>query len=480
MKKFKSKTKIYLASLLAGIAIVSTPFISSAQGNDQNNYQHNKQPFWHIGFASSSNNSNSNNSIWTRFGNISNLFGNYRAQAQTTVNTNQTPNISGITAPTVLKAGETGTWKVNASDPQNGSLTYAVQWGDEAQDNMRAANAEPIYTQTSTFSHAYTNPGVYTVNFSVSNAQGLKTSSSVTVHITGQAVTKPVVSDFQAVSTLPHHATVSWTTDVAASSLVWYDTKAGVDTNADAKVSVSDNVKNHSLVLNDLTADTTYYIVVGSRNDSGTGMSQELSFKTPVANTTTPVIKSLSGNKTVKVGETETVTIEARDPQNGSLTYSANWGDEASMKSAAMLAPSFTQTATLSHIYSTPGTYTATFTAENNAGYKDTSSMKITVTATDTTGPQFSNLKITPSTNGSTITWTTNENTASKIFYGTTTPVDVNSSSTLRVTDSSSTKNHSMVLSGLQANTLYHFVIQGTDASNNMAQSAEANFTTTS
>ncbi len=44
---------------------------------------------------------------------------------------NQPPVISGVSGPTTLRVGETGTWTVQASDPENGTLSYSVIWGDE-------------------------------------------------------------------------------------------------------------------------------------------------------------------------------------------------------------------------------------------------------------------------------------------------------------------------------------------------------------
>src|SRR5690606_40942631 len=65
----------------------------------------------------------------------------------------------------------------------------------------------------------------------------------------------------------------------------------------------------------------------------------------------------------------------------------------------------------------------------------------------DTTPPVISNVQATGiSTNGATITWTTNENASSRVNYGLTTSYGSNASNgTLKV-------NHSIALSGLSAN----------------------------
>ena len=460
----KLKTKMFLASVLAmGVVMISTPFTSFAQEN--NNGQAVEK--------STDSKMGSNNSIWNR---LTSIFRPNEVSAATPEN--QTPDISGITAPTVLNVGEAGTWTVNASDPQNSSLSYAVDWGDAAMQPL-ARIAQATFTQTSTFTHTYMTEGTYTVTFTVSNSAGLKTISTVTVNIVAgsETVNAPVISNFTATSTKPRQATLAWTTDVNSTSLVWYGTTSPVDTSGTAKVTRTGKILNHSITLTGLTPSTKYYVIVGSANDVGTTMSTEGSFTTTaLPGENTPVITSVTGSRTIAAGATETVTVNAYDPKNGSLTYSADWGDSASMMAMALAQQPFTQTATLSHVYNTPGTYTATFTAKNSAGNVATSSMTITVTSgTGSGGPVVSGVGSTVAT---VISWTTDVPATSKVFYSTTTPVDVNSSITSVVTDSSSVTAHSVTIPGLTPNTKYYFVVQSTDSSGNTGTSSESSFTT--
>ena len=109
------------------------------------------------------------------------------------------PVISGISGPTTLKVGETGTWTIKASDPNNGTLSYSVIWGDEWFGVAGEAATMPPYVpkvnQTSTFTHTYSRAGVYNPTFYVSNSVGQsKTSLSVNVGQTTQpqiTVTSP-------------------------------------------------------------------------------------------------------------------------------------------------------------------------------------------------------------------------------------------------------------------------------------------------
>jgi len=98
--------------------------------------------------------------------------------------------------------------------------------------------------------------------------------------------------------------------------------------------------------------------------------------------------------------------------------------------------------------------------------------------STDITPPVISTVTVTDITQTSAkITWTTNENADSKVWYDTVTPLVVTSTTPV-VSSSNLVLNHEITLSGLTTNTTYHFKAGSTDAANNSATSAENSFTT--
>ncbi|MBI2100294.1 MAG: putative Ig domain-containing protein [Candidatus Vogelbacteria bacterium] len=96
-------------------------------------------------------------------------------------NNQNAPVISGISGPTTLKVGEQGTWTVNATDPNNGTLGYSISWGDTA--GTASSPSQLNYQQTTTFQHAYYGAGAYTITVRVQNQQGLITTSTITVNV---------------------------------------------------------------------------------------------------------------------------------------------------------------------------------------------------------------------------------------------------------------------------------------------------------
>ncbi len=103
---------------------------------------------------------------------------------------NRPPVISGFSGPTMLTLNEQGTWTIQASDPENGSLTYAILWGDEwfANDMYPRSSAASSIVQSSTFTHSYSRAGTYTVNITVRDSAGLEAKTTATVYIENSQV----------------------------------------------------------------------------------------------------------------------------------------------------------------------------------------------------------------------------------------------------------------------------------------------------
>jgi peptidoglycan hydrolase-like protein with peptidoglycan-binding domain len=98
----------------------------------------------------------------------------------------------------------------------------------------------------------------------------------------------------------------------------------------------------------------------------------------------------------------------------------------------------------------------------------------------DVTPPVISGVKITDiTTTSAKITWTTNEESDSKVWYSTTTPLVVTSTTPV-VISTSSVLNHEILLSGLTSSTTYYFIVNSTDKAGNNEISEQKTFTTLS
>ncbi|HEY3081557.1 MAG TPA: DUF4082 domain-containing protein, partial [Chloroflexota bacterium] len=155
-----------------------------------------------------------------------------------------------------------------------------------------------------------------------------------------------------------------------------------------------------------------------------------------------------------------------------------NWGD-GKTSGGTVVEANGAGTVTGTHAYSAVGVYNVRVTVtDDDTGSATSAPRSITVTvdgAPDTTPPTVTNVQATwITTTTATITWTTNETADTQIDYGTsTTPY---SSST--ALDPTLVTSHSQVLTGLTANTLYHYRVRSKDYFNNQTVSPDYTFRT--
>jgi hypothetical protein len=103
-----------------------------------------------------------------------------------------------------------------------------------------------------------------------------------------------------------------------------------------------------------------------------------------------------------------------------------------------------------------------------------------TATTTDSVAPVISSVLASPRLSAALIEWTTDERSDSKVYYGTTTSLDISSTSTLSASARGMTKDHEVKLSNLSASTTYYFKVASKDASGNLSVSSVMSFTTKS
>lgn len=361
-------------------------------------------------------------------------------------------------------------WK---SSPTKGHISGTVtdgatgKWIDGATVSITGPASRSMLTDGTGF-YAFIDlaPGTYTVTASktgypnavrtVTVAIGAVTGNMYVTDIPLGSTPPPTISNVQATSVSNTGATITWTTNQAASSRVQYGltTSYGSMTPLDGTL-----VTSHSMALTGLTPGTLYHYRVISANANGSTTSGDYTFTTSAP----PVI--VSGPSATAAATTATVTWTT----NVSASSTVYYGLTTAYGSTA------TGSAGTSHTVSITG-----LTPETTYHYKVVSTNTYgTVESTDrtfTTGvvtPVISNVQSSGVTNNAaTITWTTDITSTSRVEYGTTT-----SYGNFSPLDSTLVTSHSVTLSGLSANTTYHYRVISAKGSGT-ATSSDYTFTT--
>jgi hypothetical protein len=98
---------------------------------------------------------------------------------------NQPPVIDSLSGPANLTVNQLGVWKISAHDPDGNYLTYSVDWGDEGKGAPASAEAEAkkLTSQSTSFTHVYSQAGFYRIKFIVSDEQGASAVGTMSVKI---------------------------------------------------------------------------------------------------------------------------------------------------------------------------------------------------------------------------------------------------------------------------------------------------------
>lgn len=154
-------------------------------------------------------------------------------------------SINGISAPSSLTVGQTGTWSVQVAASAGINLHYSVVWGDEnLYYNGYPASTASSVQSSATFTHAYAQAGTYTPVFTVTDDYGHSVSASNTTVVSTGTVPNGGVTLYSAspnpaaIGTLvtltgyglTSNNTILFGTNVAASNVAAYTNSSGLQT----------------------------------------------------------------------------------------------------------------------------------------------------------------------------------------------------------------------------------------------------------
>lgn len=237
-------------------------------------------------------------------------------------------------------------------------------------------------------------------------------------------------------------------------------------------------IQNNSFSASSYTTHAWHQILIG--NDLGTNALQYIdNFAicprwtddcSPVAaDTTAPAISSIASSTT---STTATISWTTDESATSTVSYGLTSGYGTASSSASLTT---SHSITLTGL--TPSTTYHFQVSSGDSSYNYATSSDYTFTtsaAADTTGPVISTVSAgDPGETSVTITWTTDESSDSQVNYGLTSTYTA--STTL---DASLSTSHSVTVSGLSADTTYHFRVRSSDASGNLTVSSDYSFTT--
>lgn len=274
--------------------------------------------------------------------------------------------------------------------------------------------------------------------------------------------------------TMTINASVIVTTSEAATCK--YSTAAGQAYDAMTESFALSSGLRHTQPMYAFQKNVTYTFYVRCRDLAGNTMTGDATISfTPRyggSDTTPPVITNVtSANVTQTTATITWATNEASDSQ-------VEYGTTTAYGSTTTLGPALVTSHSQPLSGLTANTlYHVRVKSRDVAGNLATSTDSTFTTTTgagDITPPVISGLNATNITaTSASITWTTDESADSQVFYGLTT--SYGSSTAL---DPALVTSHSQPLSGLTANTLYHYRVQSRDASGNLGTSTDQTFTT--
>ena len=363
--------------------------------------------------------------------------------------------VSGVTA-------SSATIKWTTDQP----LTSQVAFGPTpAYGSLSAFNAAPVTSHSVTLTGLAAGTTYHYAALST-NAKGqVSTSPNFTFSTTG-ASGAPSISGVTSGAITSNSATITWNSDQPLTSQVEYGPTTGYGSLSSFN---SSPVTSHTVILTALTPGKTYNYVTLSTSSAGQITKSSNFTFTTVGAAGAPVISGLAAGEIT--GTSAVVTWTTDQP----LTSQVEYGKSAAHGSLS----AFVAVPLTSHLIKltglTPGTtYDFTALSTNSAGQVSKSPNMTFTTSSMGGSSQLSGVTAVGITmNSATITWITDQPSASQVEYGKT-PAHGSLSAFI----ASPVTSHVVKLTGLLPGTNYDYQALSANASGQVGKSANLTFTT--
>jgi len=356
--------------------------------------------------------------------------------------------VGGITANSA-----TITW--TSTNPANGRVDY----GTSATYGSSVTDASIVASHSMTVTGLAPNTVYHFKVTSVDNYA--QTASSLDATFT--TLPPPVLQllSVQAGTITPTSVTITWTTTNAANSRVDY----GLTATYGSFVTNASQATGHSMTLTGLTPNTPYHYKVTSVD----GFGQSASSADATVTTLPPPALQLTVVQAGTITTTSAViTWTSSNPADSRIdyglttTYGTYVSNPSQVSSHSMTVTGLTPNTT----YHFKVTSVDGFA--QSASSADAPFTTLSLPALQLTVVQAGSI----ATTSAVITWTSSNAATSRVDYGLTSTYGT------FVTNASSVTSHSMTLTGLTANTAYHYKVTSIDAYAQSASSGDLSFTT--
>ena len=348
--------------------------------------------------------------------------------------TGSPPVISTVAATGITATGATITWTTDV----NSSTT--VEYGTTASYGFVATGAAAI--QHSVTLSGLTPSTTYHYRVRSATATSPDAVSTDVTFTTSVATGTPVITSVSVTGIGPNSATVTWTTDIPASSSVDFGVTVGYGTTATGADGTT-----HSVAVTGLTASTLYHFHVRSTGSSSgiESVSVDRTFTT----TATPGTPVISGISVTGIGpNSATITWTTDIPASTVVEY----GKTASYGTTITGVDGTSHSVTLTGLLVSTTYHFRVRSTGSSSGIEAVSTDR-TFTTTAVTPPAISGINVQIDGNGATITWTTDIPASSTVRYGTSAQYGLTAAGAADVT------MHTATLSNLVPGTTYHFQV---------------------